>query len=208
MTATYSTIRDLIDQEIAGALDGVEDNFDLDGFVQALKDCDLIVWHDAYRLDQQGYQLVTDEDGETPGFWELVERFDGEAVARRIVIAEDPAETMMLAGEGPRWTAEAIALASDPQISDEDWDRLETIREAQAAGEADYFERWSEAAKAEGLKLGYQVEVVQAAAGSLEAARQTGTPRVPGGDTDDATVEQDVWQAAHDATAAVEGWAK
>lgn len=71
-TRTYTTLAALVDQEIVGALDGVEEGFDLDAFTQALLDQELI-----YRTPE-GFALVTDEDGETPGFWLLVQNFDSD----------------------------------------------------------------------------------------------------------------------------------
>ncbi len=119
-----------------------------------------------------------------------------------IIISEDPHETMMLAGQGPEFTAEAIMLADDPHISDEGWDRLETIREAQAEGEADYLLRWRQAAQAEGLQRGYRVSF--ATPGEDAHRRGTSTPYNDDGDT----IERVVWQAAHEATALPEGWAR
>lgn len=75
MSTTYATLKDLIDREITPALDGVEPNFNTEDFVKALRDADLIVWHDI----RQGFELISDEGGNTPGFWELVEQFDTEA---------------------------------------------------------------------------------------------------------------------------------
>ena len=199
MTATYSTLADLIEREILDALNGVEPNFDTDGFVQELRDQDLIVWTGA------GFQLIVDEDGMTPGFGALVARFDGEAIDRQIVICEDPAETMSpsLSGVavGPRWS-DAYEAAGEA----DDFNAMEAMELAQQAGEADYFERWSEAAKAEALKLGYQVRIIWAGSGSPESVNeQTCTPLTPGSE-DEETIEVIVWQAAHDVTALPEGW--
>lgn len=195
MTTTYTTIADLIEREITPALDGVEPNFDVDGFAQALRDRDLITWNGT------GFVLVTNEDGETPGFQDLVAEFDQAAMERHITIAEDPRETMMLSGSGPLFTAEAIKLADEFE-TDEEFDRLEAIREAQAAGESDYFERWAENARAAALALGYRAEVVRAISGSPEAHRATETPYGTLG----RTVEEIVWQDAHDSTDLPEGW--
>lgn len=81
-TRTYTTLSDLVDREIRDALDGVKDSFDLDGFVDDLRDRDLIVWDDAYdadddayRLDRQGFQLVADEDT----FWAIMDEWDRKA---------------------------------------------------------------------------------------------------------------------------------
>ena len=198
MSETYITLADLIEREITPALDEVEPNFDVDGFVQALRDRELINWTGC------GFALVTDEDGTTTGFWDLVSEFDAAAMERRIVIGEDPHDTMAMSGIGPEFTADAIALADDSDISDEDWERLEAIREAQSAGEADYFERWAEQARAAALALGYQAEVVRAISGSPEAHRATETPYGTLG----RTVEEIVWQDAHDSTDLPEGWEK
>lgn len=77
MTATYTTLADLVGQEIVLALNGVEPGFDTDALVQAMRDADMIVYvtHEGASQDN-GFQLVTDEDGQIPGFWELVEKFD------------------------------------------------------------------------------------------------------------------------------------
>ena len=75
MSTTYATISDLTDREIAPALDGVEPSFDVAGLVSALRDRNLIVWTGS------GFELVTDEDGNVAGFWELVAEFDAKAQA-------------------------------------------------------------------------------------------------------------------------------
>lgn len=193
---TYTTIQDLTDQAIVPALEGVEPNFDVVSFVQTLRDRNLVVWTGS------GFELILDEDGVTPGFADLVAEFDAAAMERVIVIGEDPHETMAMAGLGPEFTAEAIALANSSDITDEDWERLEAIREAQRVGEADYFERWAEQARAEALKLGYKAEVVRASQGSMDAARVTDTAYGTVGHT----VEEVAWQAAHDATDLPDGW--
>lgn len=193
---TYTTIQDLTDQAIVPALEGVEPNFDVVSFVQTLRDRDLVVWTGS------GFELILDEDGVTPGFADLVAEFDAAAMERVIVIGEDPHETMAMAGLGPEFTAEAIALADSSDITDEEWDRLEAIREAQRVGEDDYFERWAEQARAEALKLGYRAEVVRASQGSMDAARVTDTAHGTVGHT----VEEVAWQAAHDATDLPDGW--
>ena len=77
MTKTYTTLDELVQREITDAINGVEENFDLDGFVNALRDADLIVWND----EAHGFELITDEDGTTPGFWTLLAQFDAEALA-------------------------------------------------------------------------------------------------------------------------------
>ncbi len=202
MSETYTTLADLIEREITPALfdgtESVEPNFDVDGFVQALQDRELIVFHGG-----QGFVLVTDDSGETPGFWDLVADFDQAAMQRHITITEDPRETMMMVGSGPLFTAEAIELAAEFE-TDEEFDRLEAIREAQSAGEADYFERWAEKARAAALALGYRAEAVRAISGSPEAHRATKTPYGTLG----RTVEEIVWQDAHDSTDLPEGWEK
>lgn len=204
MSATYTTLSDLIEREIAPALfdgtESVEPNFDIDGFAATLRDRDLIVWDES----GQGFQLVTDEDGETPGFWELVEEFDAAAAARAIVICEDPRETMMLSSNGPLYGADAIALADDPHISDEDWERLEAIRVAQAAGEDAYFSAFAEKAKAEGLKLGYQVDVLRGQ--STDSHIYGRTTSTDGDESGGNSVENRVWQAAHDTTSLPQEW--
>ena len=203
MTTTYTTIADLIEREITPALDGVEPNFDVDGFAQALRDRDLITWNGT------GFVLVTNEDGETPGFSGMVAKFDQAAMDRRIVITEDPAETLSpsLSGVafGPRWS-DAYEAAGEA----DDIDAMEAMEQAQEAGEADYFERWSAAAKAEALKLGYQARTIWASSGSPESVNeQTRTPLTPGGSVEDGeTVEAIVWQAAHDSTDLPEGWGR
>ena len=71
MSATYTTLADLVEQEITPALNGVEPNFDTAGFIETLIDLGLI----EYVQDQHGFQLYTD-DGLTPAFSELVTEFD------------------------------------------------------------------------------------------------------------------------------------
>lgn len=73
MTRTYTTLADLVDQEIAPAFGEYGNDYDLDGFVRALRDADVIIYV------QHGFQLVTDDDGQTPGFWELAATFDTSA---------------------------------------------------------------------------------------------------------------------------------
>ena len=72
-TRTYTTLDDLYTHEIADALNGVEENFDTDGFLHELRERDLIIWTGT------GFALVIDDEGNTPGFWELVEDFDRQA---------------------------------------------------------------------------------------------------------------------------------
>lgn len=69
MSKTYTTLAELIDREIAPALD---DTFDIDGFVTELRDRDLIVY------TGRGFELVTDEDGNTPDFWDIAAKYDTE----------------------------------------------------------------------------------------------------------------------------------
>ena len=83
MSKIYTTLADLIDREIVPALDGVEPIFDVDGFTQALRDADLIVYvtHEG-AAQRDGFQLVTDDDNQTPRFWDMVAKFDAEAQAK------------------------------------------------------------------------------------------------------------------------------
>lgn len=68
---TYTTLRDLIDQEIAPALDGVDEGFDVDALVRILRDSDLIVY------DGRGFTMPGDPDsGATEAFWEAVQAVD------------------------------------------------------------------------------------------------------------------------------------
>lgn len=64
----YETLAELIRREIAPALDPTE--FDVDGFAQQLRDMGLIVW-----VERRGFMMVTDEDGETPGFGTIAAGF-------------------------------------------------------------------------------------------------------------------------------------
>lgn len=193
MTATYTTLSDLIEREITPALfdgtESVEPNFDIDGFVAVLRERDLIVWDDA----GQGFQLVT-EDGETPGFWDLVQDFDGAAAERHLVITEDVQHTMAMVNAGP---------LNIVDVDDLDDDAYEVVQAAQEAGEDDYYQRWAEAATAEALKLGYTVTLHRASVGSQLAAEQTCTSADEYGDN---SIEARVWQSAHDATPLPEGW--
>ena len=68
---SYTTLADLVDQEIVGALDGVHPDFDLADFVAELRRLDLIVFHTT-----RGWGLITDDEGNPPGFWPLVEKHD------------------------------------------------------------------------------------------------------------------------------------
>ena len=79
MTTThYTTLADLIEREITPALAGVEPNFDIWGFSQALRDRELIDW------TGNGFALVTDGYGATAGFWDLVSEFDAAAKAAEV----------------------------------------------------------------------------------------------------------------------------
>ena len=72
----YVTLGDIVDQEVAGALDGVDPGFDLDGFVDALKERQLIVFDE----DVQVFRIVNDDENGNPAFWALVEEFDARAM--------------------------------------------------------------------------------------------------------------------------------
>ena len=69
MSTTYTTLGELVEREIAPALDGT---FDIDGFVDELRDRDLIVYNG------RGFELVTDEEGNTPEFWDIAAKYDTE----------------------------------------------------------------------------------------------------------------------------------
>lgn len=104
---TYTTMRDLIDQEIVPALYG----FDVDALVRELDARGLITW------DGRGFVLETDDMGETPGLRDLVREMDirarlehlrGEIEAERMSYGEiaelqglaehiDPSEDPLLA---------------------------------------------------------------------------------------------------------------
>ena len=73
----YRTMTDLMDQEIVAALNGVNPAFDIAAFVDELLDTEMIVYRTFQGAAQyDGFELVTDEEGSTPGFWELVEKHD------------------------------------------------------------------------------------------------------------------------------------
>ena len=74
---TYTTLADLIDREIRPALDGVEETFDLDGFVKDLRGAG----HIRYEVEE-GHadgRYVLDIDEAT--FWKLVQKWDTKAFA-------------------------------------------------------------------------------------------------------------------------------
>ncbi len=60
MTDTYSTLADLIEHEITPQLrtGGFRPDFDVAGFVQALRDHGVIMWDD----DEQGFALYAYDD--------------------------------------------------------------------------------------------------------------------------------------------------
>jgi len=76
----HATLNELVEREIVPALDGVGPAFDVDGFVQALRDRGLVVYvtHPG-AAQRDGFRLTVDDEGQTPGFWGLVERFDTDA---------------------------------------------------------------------------------------------------------------------------------
>lgn len=80
MSKIYTTLGDLIDQEIVPAIsagEGVGRRFDLDGFVAKLRDEGLIRYVQFERSAQHnGFELVAAEDGNTPRFWGYVQEFD------------------------------------------------------------------------------------------------------------------------------------
>lgn len=110
----------------------------------------------------------------------------------QIIVTEDPSETMQLATSGPFWntTVPAWDVAA--------WNALDAL---QAAGEAEFGERWAENARRIAAEWGYDADVHV----TSRPVRWTNTedPRDPDGPS----VEQQVWQAAHDATDLPEGWA-
>lgn len=79
-TRIHATLKDLIEQEITPAItagEEVGEDFDLDGFVDKLREEELIRYVRFEKAAQRdGYELVKDERGETPGFWEYVQEFD------------------------------------------------------------------------------------------------------------------------------------
>ncbi|MBA3019641.1 hypothetical protein [Propionicimonas sp.] len=68
----YTTLADLVDQEIIGAFVEYGTDYDIDGLVQALRDADHITYINTVPLDQQGFQLSIDSDT----FWALAAKFD------------------------------------------------------------------------------------------------------------------------------------
>jgi hypothetical protein len=86
MSTTYTTLNDLVDREIVPALDGVEDSFDVDMLVKILRDQNAIRWTGI------GFELVTDEEGNTPGFWAYVQAVDLYAARHHKSFAEADAE--------------------------------------------------------------------------------------------------------------------
>ena len=75
-TKHFSSRDEFIQQYLTDALNGVENNFDFEGFADALIDADLLVWdggHFAFEDASEG------EDFDT--FWALVEKFDAAAMA-------------------------------------------------------------------------------------------------------------------------------
>ena len=81
----YATLADFIDQEIVGALDGLDG--DADELVAAMRDRDMIVWEDGYSealdrtyADAQGFRWSDDMIAEamegSSTFWATVAEFD------------------------------------------------------------------------------------------------------------------------------------
>lgn len=71
MSKVYTTKDELIQQEIVPALNGVEENFDLDAFVLALDEGGFIV-HWASLQSEIGWSLEIPEET----FWDLVQDYD------------------------------------------------------------------------------------------------------------------------------------
>lgn len=86
----YATLNDFIDNEITPALDGVGENFDLDGMVEKMRAGDMIVFEGGVSevegeariyLNAQGFRwsddmiLDADQNGSAT-FWALVQDFD------------------------------------------------------------------------------------------------------------------------------------
>lgn len=71
----YTTVGDLIEQELVPALDGVSPNFDVEQLAIWLRQQDLIVFDEA----GQQFHLLLDEAGQTPGFWDKVQQLDSDA---------------------------------------------------------------------------------------------------------------------------------
>ena len=85
MSTIHTTLADFIDQEIVPAIEGVEDDFDVQGFAKALQDAGLIEYVTfPGGAQRDGFRWVGALDDVTdPLFWGLVEQFDAAAVAAR-----------------------------------------------------------------------------------------------------------------------------
>ena len=73
----YTTLKDLVEREVIEALGDFGDDYDIAGFVAALRRLDLIVW----VPERQGFTLILDDDGLQPAFQWLLPQFDLVAAA-------------------------------------------------------------------------------------------------------------------------------
>ena len=145
-TRTYTTLADLRDQEIVDAINGVEENFDIDGFIAELRERDLIIWTGT------GFALVIDECGNTPGFWEIVEEFDALATNAPVELYETDAVCLITRGgqiyvisdatsvagqaatDGRAWIAGEWDPEGDLDTSDDDLDAVKRVATITADG--------------------------------------------------------------------------
>lgn len=74
----YASLDELVNHEIRPALSQQSPDFDLGSLVRALRNAGLVFWVERrHPAPRSGYALVMDQDGNTPGFWDLVERVAG-----------------------------------------------------------------------------------------------------------------------------------
>ncbi len=69
--SSYTTREDLIAREIIPALGDYADDYAVDGICDALQAAGLVTYSPGV-----GFVLATDEDGNTPGFWDIVAAHD------------------------------------------------------------------------------------------------------------------------------------
>ena len=75
MTKTYATLVDFINVEITPALDNVEENFNMDRFIERLRDADLLIYDAGFHWNPN----LAPEDV-LEAFWGMVEAEDARAI--------------------------------------------------------------------------------------------------------------------------------
>ena len=130
-----------------------------------------------------------------------------------LTISDSPADTMRLAMLGPRWSEEYTAAqeaarnAAYGSLAESDAEAImQRLDGEQIDGEADYGRRWAENVRAIAARRGYDVTVIVSDDAAAMRWTSTGLDNAGIDEYDVRSVEEIIWQEAHDATDLPDGW--